>query len=772
MKRIILITIFCLTFYMIGKSQSMLITGRIVNENKIPVPDALVMICSQDSVIISTTLSDSIGYFHIQTESIPSPKFKISCLGYRTKWGNFPINGDIVLISDNHLLSEVIVKGRRNLTKQTSTGFTYDLSSINFIKSQNLLQALRLVPFLEVNYEGEISVKGDKQYMLYMNGKPFDIGMANPVQILKSIPAKNIKQIEIVTETDSRFNNNIPVINILTASNSLEGLYLNGSAKYESVPNAQAGLSILTKKDRVDFSFSYDYDYKNQHNQPIFQSITSPENTVTLNGRGKGYWHTHTLRALSSLRINSQNIIYADLHAKINNDFYKTQWLELTEQKNREEESNWKSSRSSVTKGTLETNLIYRNYFKHNSKKEHFMVGYRYTYNPDKRNFTLSQPVNNSSTYTQKTNGGLNEHTLDAKLIIPFSRNHQLSIDARTIYRDAELNSTDNSGLSYTQSITYPNLYYIGTFKWFKASLNFSCEYDYLSMTNLHDANTTYHSKNVYFLPTVNVYRTLKKWRVNLNYKRSLQRPSITMLNPFFNSENNYFHQIGNPHLKAEIKDLVSFGASFFKREFNMSVGLSYSNTDNAILSYQNKSSDLLSIISTYDNIGKVNTFTGNIFANWQPVSSLIFKLNINGGLYNIQSKSLNLSQKDYTLNVFGWVDYYFSTNWSVGANVIHFKQAPEPFGSINSITKYSIHVEKSWMKGALSTSLEISNPFRKYSNLESTVTTSMFSTKRINFMTTRYLGLNISYTLQNGQKSKLKRDSSLINNDQNSGVQ
>lgn len=85
MKRIILITIFCLTFYMIGKSQSMLITGRIVNENKIPVPDALVMICSQDSVIISTTLSDSIGYFHIQTESIPSPKFKISCLGYRTK---------------------------------------------------------------------------------------------------------------------------------------------------------------------------------------------------------------------------------------------------------------------------------------------------------------------------------------------------------------------------------------------------------------------------------------------------------------------------------------------------------------------------------------------------------------------------------------------------------------------------------------------------------------------------------------------------------------
>ena len=37
--------------------------------------------------------------------------------------------------------------------------------------------------------------------------------------------------------------------------------------------------------------------------------------------------------------------------------------------------------------------------------------------------------------------------------------------------------------------------------------------------------------------------------------------------------------------------------------------------------------------------------------------------------------------------------------------------------------------------------------------------------------MSTRYLGIRISYKLQHGQKSKLKRDSSLKNDDQNSGV-
>lgn len=771
MKRIVII-LYLLTFYLIGYSQSLLITGRIIDTNQIPIPNASIMVYSQDSTLISFGFSDSVGEFHIQADSTRCNKIRISCLGFETVWKSLPIGEDIKLATDSQLLSEVVIKGKRDFTKQTTTGFVYDLSYIDFIKGQNLLQAIKVIPFVDIDSEGKISVNGDKHCAIYLNGKPFDIAMTNPLQILQSLQAKDVKRVEIVTEPDFRFSNNVPAINIITSPKSLDGIYLNGMMKYQTVPNTKVGASLLAKKEYVDFSFSYNYDYQRQHNQPIYQSVTTDDNKTILQGNGDGNWHTHILRALTSWHIDSLNVIYTDIHAKINNDDYITKWIEQNESAIGTENDNLKRNQSSATKGTLEANVIYRNYFRHNSKQEHFMVGYRYAYNPDKRNCTITDSSNSSNLLTQKTNGGVNEHTINLLTTVPILHQHQLSFGARTIYRKANISSTDNSGLSYSQSITYPYFSYIGSMNWFNAAINLSCEYEYLLMNNLHGSDTNRKSKNFYFLPSINIYRSFNNWRINISYGRKLQRPSIVMLNPFYNSENSHFHQVGNPDLKAEIKDIMTIGTSFFKKRVSLSLGLSYSHTDNAILYYQKESSDLGTIISSYDNIGKLNTLTGNMFINWQPISSLVLKLNINGGLYNLRSKRLSLSQKDYIFNAFGWIDYYLLNNWNIGVNVMHYKQAPEPFGTVNSITNYSTHVGKICLKGALSTTIEIANPFNRYSKLKTTVNNTMFSTKKVNYMNARYVGLNISYTFQYGEKSKLKRDSSLSNSDQNSGVQ
>ena len=759
---------FCTVVY----SQSVVITGHVVDKDRAPISDACVMVYSQDSTLVSSGFSGASGEFRIEADSVRSHKIRVSCLGYETVWRTLPIDGTIELTADSYLLSEIVVKERRNFTQQTSTGFVYNLSNIDFVKYQSLFQAFRLVPFVDIDNEGRISVRGDKRYVMCLNGKPFDIGMANPMQVLQSIRAKDVKKIEVITEPDLRFNNTIPVINIVTAPNSLDGIYVHGSAKYATVSNAKAGASFLTKAKHLDFSCSYNYDYQSQRKQPIFQSVMTNDGSSLLEGQGDGHWHTHLVRALTSWRVDSLNVIYADIHAKMNNDNYKTTWIEQDGHTTRPEDGNLRRNQSSATKGVWETNLIYRNYFRHDSKREHFMVGYRYAYNPDKRNYTLTDGANQSDALVQKTNGGVNEHTINLQAVVPVASRHQLSLGARTIYRKADTHSTDNSDLSYSQSISYPYLNYTGSFGRFNVAMNLSCEYEYLSMYNPHESSAGSRSENLYILPSLHVYRSFDSWRVSLSYGRSLQRPSIVMLNPFYNSENDHFYQIGNPNLKAEMKDDMTIGASLFKKGLSLSLGVSYSHTDNAILYYQKELSESGAIISSYANIGRLNTFTGNVFINWQPVSPLVLKLNINGGSYNLSSVDLNLSQKDYTLNVFGWIDYYLRDNWNIGANVMHYKQSPEPFGTVNSITNYSIHIERTWLKGRLLTTVEIASPFDKYSKLKTTVNHVTFSTEKVNYMTTRYIGFNISYTFQQGQRSKLKRDSSLINADQNSGVQ
>ena len=510
MKRIVII-LYLLTFCLIGYSQSLLITGRIIDTNQIPIPNASIMVYSQDSTLISFGFSDSVGEFHIQADSTRCNKIRISCLGFETVWKSLPIGEDIKLATDSQLLSEVVIKGKRDFTKQTATGFVYDWSYIDFIKGQNLLQAIKVIPFVDIDSEGKISVNGDKHCAIYLNGKPFDIAMTNPLQILQSLQAKDVKRVEIVTEPDFRFSNNVPAINIITSPKSLDGIYLNGMMKYQTVPNTKVGASLLAKKEYVDFSFSYNYDYQRQHNQPIYQSVTTDDNKTILQGNGDGNWHTHILRALTSWHFDSLNVIYADIHAKINKDNYTTRWVEQSESSIGKENDNLNLNQNWATKGTLEANIIYRNFFNHNSNQEHFSIGYRYAYNPDKRNYiqTSSGCLN---PMTQKTAGGINEHTLNLLTIVPVSRWHQFSFGTRTIYRKGEVNSSDNSGLSYSQSITYPYINYAGHLKWFNAAVNLNGEYEYLSMRNEYKIGTDSKSNHFYFLPSVKLYRSFGNW--------------------------------------------------------------------------------------------------------------------------------------------------------------------------------------------------------------------------------------------------------------------
>ena len=120
MRRIVSI-LYLLTFHLIGYGQSVLIAGRIIDENQTPIPDACIMVYSQDSTLVSFGISDSLGEFSIQTDSIQSNKIKISCLGFKPVWRSLPIDKSIQLIADNKILSEVVIKGKRNFTKQTST---------------------------------------------------------------------------------------------------------------------------------------------------------------------------------------------------------------------------------------------------------------------------------------------------------------------------------------------------------------------------------------------------------------------------------------------------------------------------------------------------------------------------------------------------------------------------------------------------------------------------------------------------------------------------
>lgn len=59
---------------------------------------------------------------------------------------------------------------------------------------------LRKVPMVTVDGDDQIQLKGSTNFKIYMNGKPSNLLSNNPAEVLKSMPANSVKNIEVITD--------------------------------------------------------------------------------------------------------------------------------------------------------------------------------------------------------------------------------------------------------------------------------------------------------------------------------------------------------------------------------------------------------------------------------------------------------------------------------------------------------------------------------------------------------------------------------------------
>ena len=121
-------------------------------------------------------------------------------------------------------LDEVQVVARRKLIKLSPKGLTYDMKNDVLAQTDNLLFALRKVPLVTVDGEGNIRVKGSSNFSVYINGSPSRVASMNPTEVLRGIPASSVKGIEVITQVDARYDASAgdAIINIITESKSLD----------------------------------------------------------------------------------------------------------------------------------------------------------------------------------------------------------------------------------------------------------------------------------------------------------------------------------------------------------------------------------------------------------------------------------------------------------------------------------------------------------------------------------------------------------------------
>ena len=723
-----------------------------------------------------------------------------SNVGYINHKENIALDADktlhISLSANANVLAEVSVVGRKRLIKITHNGLEYDLSKDLAAQSTNLLAALNRVPLVNVDANDNITVKGSTSFSIFLNGHPYRIAQSSPKAVLQSIPVSTVKKIEVINRINARYGGDVgdAIINIVTNQQLFDNYALTLNAGANTQPRANAGLNLMGTYKNIDYSLGYSYALDGQREQPITSKSRYAQGSQWQEYNGKGVgdgdWKKHIVRTMLQWRPDTLNTLYLDGHALIEQTNLNTLWQQTFNEQGQAPLQSTFDTENKNTTGTAEANIIYRNLFR-NTGDERWVVGYRYTYNPDVRHYyqTYSNLLGNERRTRRKTNGGLHEHSLSVDFNLVNNDNTTLLVGGKQTLRNGNIQSSNRllkdgewvddaaenlqqQQLKYTQNVSaaYASISLgVGNF-----TLDASLRWEYGDLKMQYPQQTVYNFTNRkhYVLPYASIYYQGKSSSLSLNYYTGVTRPSILMLNPFKAIVSQYLAAEGNPQLKDTYTHTLETSYSLYSNTLFLSYSLHYKWTNHPIMAFPRYYADKKQLITQYQNIVFARNLGSNLYLNYRPIPLLSLTFSGNIDWYKNQESEQLWDKSNIAHNLTLMCDVLLKKNWTIALQYGNYKNPAEIWAKSHAFSISSLAISKSFFKGSLNTRVVVNSPFQKYNELLVEQNLTHFSRSQTNYLTARAFGIDITYTFKSGNPKELKRDSRLKSSDQKTGVE
>lgn len=192
-------------------AQEIKVKGQIKDNQNEEVPFASIVFKSvKDSLQVYGTLGDDKGGFAI---AIPKDKYKleISIVGVQSKTIAVDLTNKgksadlgVIVISTEVSLEEVVVKGDKASYKVSTNKKTYYVSQDIVAKGGTLNNVMQNLPSVQVESDGNVSIRGDQNVRILIDGKPS--GLASSAELYATIPASSIEKVEVITNPSSKYS--------------------------------------------------------------------------------------------------------------------------------------------------------------------------------------------------------------------------------------------------------------------------------------------------------------------------------------------------------------------------------------------------------------------------------------------------------------------------------------------------------------------------------------------------------------------------------------
>lgn len=768
------------------------------------IPYATITVQNEKAEVVTRQASDASGKFTIQLSQSGKYQLILSAVGYTTTTKDVTINENekskdlgIVGMPEGVELKEVSVTAQKPLIKSDPDKLVYSVEADPEAQSNTLMEMLRKVPLLTVDSEGEVTLNGQSNFKVLVNGKSSSLMSNNFKEVIKSMPANSIKDIEVITNPSSKYEAEGVggIINIITAKNTTNGYTGSVGANVDSRGGYGANAYIAATINKFSFSTNI---YHNQFRQPETDQFSNRieyfENGDVKayknnNGKNKPKGGGNSINFEASYELDTFNLISASAWGYFGNYDVRSQSESKTFNPQQELTRHFSNiGNNKFQYGYLSGNIDYQRSFA--KKDKTLTASYKLDYNPDntKMNSDIEGYID-FDTYRQKSDNdsyGVT-HTFQLDYFDPLTEKHQIEAGVKGMLRrnfsetDPYIMKDPNSGewkydesqindLDYDQYIVGAYAGYLFKLKKITTKAGLRAEYTWNDGVFKSTKDTDFDNTFFNLIPYINLTYALKENQtIKLSYTQRLFRPNIWNLNPYINKFEPEDINYGNPKLDAETSH--SFSASYgqFAPKFNFNIELNGSITDNSIQRYSFMENGIRH--STFGNIGSSQRYGANIYTSYRPTGK--FSINISGRGNYIKLDANNEYKTRNDGFIFGgnlntrvevWKGGAISANAGGSSRWIMLQ------GKGNSWYYSSLGVVQKLLKDKMDLSVYFSDPFSRKIYFKSDTEDPTYSQHSENYRWGQTIRLSVTYRFgkMNTQVKKARRG--IHNDDQNGG--
>ncbi|MFT3823294.1 MAG: outer membrane beta-barrel family protein [Chitinophagaceae bacterium] len=727
------------------------VSGNVTDASNVAVNAATVsLLKAKDSSLVKMAAADKTGKFTIENVANGKYLLLVSAVGYNKTYSQaLEINGNAIAATPIALepasknLKEVTVTASKPMVEMKIDRTVVNVDAAVTNTGSTALEVLEKSPGVQVDKDGNISLKGKQGVTIMLDGRPSYLTGEQLANMLRGMQASQLEQIEIMTNPPAKYDaaGNSGIINIKTKKNKIRGFNGNVSAGVGQGAyfKNNESISINYRNNKINLFSSYSFSRNIGYQMlDIHRRYINDDGTTNAifdqNTFMKTYRTNNNLKVGMDYYLSSKTtlgVVVSGFYNPQKTNVKNTSYLKSPQDV--VDSIVYATSYNKETWKNASVNLNMRHQFDSTGREltadlDYLLYDAYTTQNFTNTNYTPSWTKKNDEILFADLPVSIKIYTARVDYTHPLKNNAKLEVGWKSSYVSTnnkanffnyesndwtpDYNRTNFFNYKENINAAYVNLNKQINKKWgVQAGLRFeNTNYKGLQYGNPTRTDSSFKRSYSSLFPTIYVsYALNDNNQFGVSYGRRIDRPDYEDLNPFQQFLDKYTYQVGNPFLRPQYSNNIEL--SHIYKGF-LSTTLNYSKTTD--LTNETFDQDGYATIVRKGNIGRREN-AGIAVSVQYPVAkwyTTMIYVNYNYTKYagKLYGDDINVSAANLTVNMNN--QFKFNKGWSAELSGWYRTKGVEGQILIRPMGQLSAGIAKQVLKGKGSVKMNVRDIF------------------------------------------------------------